>query len=108
MVRPQVADWGKASSYGGYVWIYSIRSSREPTRGGPPSWGLGVGLTTPHRLTLKKEFVPKCFKAPRTWTDPLARTKQCKKDMRFGTWNVRSLYWVGAMKSAVGELEKYK
>jgi hypothetical protein len=28
--------------------------------------------------------------------------------LRFGTWNVRSLYRVGAMKSAVGELEKYK
>jgi hypothetical protein len=30
------------------------------------------------------------------------------KDMRFGTWNVRSLYRVGAIKSVVGELEKYK
>jgi hypothetical protein len=28
--------------------------------------------------------------------------------MRFGTWNVRSLYRVGAIKSVVGELEKYK
>jgi exonuclease III len=28
--------------------------------------------------------------------------------MRFGTWNVSSLCRVGAIKSAVGELEKYK
>jgi hypothetical protein len=28
--------------------------------------------------------------------------------MRFGIWNVRSLYWVGAIKSVVGGLEKYK
>jgi hypothetical protein len=28
--------------------------------------------------------------------------------VRFGTWNVRSLYRVGAIKSVVGELEKYK
>jgi exonuclease III len=28
--------------------------------------------------------------------------------MRFGMWNVRSLYRVGAIKSLVGELEKYK
>jgi exonuclease III len=28
--------------------------------------------------------------------------------MRFGTWNVKSLYRVGAIKSVVGELEKYK
>jgi exonuclease III len=31
-----------------------------------------------------------------------------KKDVRFGTWNVRSLYRAGAIKSVVGELEKYK
>jgi hypothetical protein len=40
--------------------------------------------------------------------DSLARPKHWKKDMRFGTWNVRSLYRVGAIKSVVGELEKYK
>jgi hypothetical protein len=28
--------------------------------------------------------------------------------MRFGTWNVRSLCRIGAIKSVVGELEKYK
>jgi exonuclease III len=31
-----------------------------------------------------------------------------KKDMRFGTWDVRSLCRIGAIKSVVGELEKYK
>jgi hypothetical protein len=68
--------------------------------------GLGVGPTTLH----SKNFfiVMKCFKAPWTWTDSLAQPKQWKKDMRFDTWNVRSLYWVGAIKSVVGELEKYK
>jgi exonuclease III len=28
--------------------------------------------------------------------------------MKFGTWNVRRLYRVGAIKSVVGELEKNK
>jgi hypothetical protein len=28
--------------------------------------------------------------------------------MSFGTWNIRSLCRVGAIKSVVGELEKYK
>jgi exonuclease III len=28
--------------------------------------------------------------------------------MRFGSWNIRSLCRVGAIKSVVGELEKYK
>jgi exonuclease III len=38
----------------------------------------------------------------------LARRKQWKKDRRYGTWNVRILCSVGAIKSAVGELKKYK
>jgi exonuclease III len=33
--------------------------------------------------------------------------QKLKKDVRFGTWNVRSLYKV-AIKSVVGELEKHK
>jgi hypothetical protein len=65
-----------------------------------------VGPTTPHRKNFS--VVTKCFKVPRTWTDSLARTKQWKKYMRFSTWNVMSLYRVGAIKSVVGELEKYE
>jgi len=38
----------------------------------------------------------------------LARPKQWEKDIRFDTWNVRSLCRVGAIKSVVGELQKYK
>jgi hypothetical protein len=38
----------------------------------------------------------------------LTRSKHWKKDMRFGTWNVKSPSRVGAIKSVVGELEKYK
>jgi hypothetical protein len=29
-------------------------------------------------------------------------------DMRFGTWNVRSLYRSGSLKTVSGELPKYK
>jgi exonuclease III len=29
-------------------------------------------------------------------------------DLRFGTWNVRSLYWSGALKTVARELGKYK
>jgi hypothetical protein len=25
------------------------KDNRQPTRGGPPAWGLGKGLTVPHR-----------------------------------------------------------
>jgi hypothetical protein len=38
----------------------------------------------------------------------VASPKQWKRDMRFGTWNIMSLCSIGAIKSVVGELEKYK
>ena len=34
--------------------------------------------------------------------------KQRKRDMRFGTWNVRSLYRAGSLMAAVTELARYK
>jgi hypothetical protein len=36
------------------------------------------------------------------------RPKQQNMDMRFGLWNVRSLYRVGSLMTAAKELEKYK
>ena len=45
---------------------------------------------------------------PRTWTDTLVRTKQRKRDMRFGTWNVRSLYRAGSLTAVPTELARYK
>jgi hypothetical protein len=49
MARPRVADGGTASEYGRYL---QICSRGQPTRGGPPAWGLGEVLTTPHRKKL--------------------------------------------------------
>jgi hypothetical protein len=49
MARPQVADGGDALQYGRQLRIYWISSRGQPTRVGPPAWGLGVGLITPHR-----------------------------------------------------------
>ena len=47
----------------------------------------------------------KCsHRKPRTWTDTLVRPKQWIWDMRFGTWNVRSLYSSGSLKAAAREL----
>jgi hypothetical protein len=39
------------SRYGGQLWIYRISSRGQPTGAGPPAWGLGGGLTTPHHKT---------------------------------------------------------
>ena len=38
----------------------------------------------------------------------MARHKQREKDMRFGTWNIRSLYRAGSLTAAARELARYK
>jgi len=45
MVRPQFADAGTASNMEGSC-EYIEYSRRQPTRGGPPAWGLGTVLAT--------------------------------------------------------------
>ena len=45
---------------------------------------------------------------PQTWTDPLVQPKQWKRDVRFDTWNVRSLYRLGSCKTVGRELVRYK
>jgi len=45
---------------------------------------------------------------PRNWTDTLVRSKQRKRDMRFGTWNVRSVYRARSFTTAAMELARYK
>jgi hypothetical protein len=65
MARPQVAVGGG----GLQVWRVAaniLTSSRGRPRSGPLAWGLGVGLTTPHR---KSKLVTKDHKKPRTWRD---------------------------------------
>src|SRR5215468_11096870 len=57
----------------------AVQFSRgQPTRGGPPAWGLGEVLTTPHR---KKYDVTKHMDKPRTWTDSLVRPQLRKRDI---------------------------
>ncbi|PNF18255.1 hypothetical protein B7P43_G16301, partial [Cryptotermes secundus] len=46
---------------------------------------------------------------PRTWTDSLDKRPKLKKmDMRFRTWNVRSLYRAGWLRAEAEEILKYK
>jgi hypothetical protein len=79
MARPQVADGD-----GLQIWTVAEnifnKQSRTADGGGPPAWGLDVGLTTP---TVKNEFVTKRHKRPRTWTDSLDKQPKIKK---MGIW----------------------
>ncbi|KAJ4426421.1 hypothetical protein ANN_27235 [Periplaneta americana] len=78
---------------------------RWPIRSGPPAWGLGEGLTTHHR---KKQLVTKPNKKPRNGTDSPARPQQRNKVIRFGTWNVTSLYRTGGVTLVAKELARYR
>jgi hypothetical protein len=71
--------------------------------------GVGRGAKTPHRENATSS-VKYLQTKPWTWTDNLVQPKQRKKDIRFGTWNVRSLYSCRADSfiASPKELARYK
>jgi hypothetical protein len=72
--------------------------------GGPLACGLGGGLKT---LTRKAQYLLKITThSLGNRTDYLAQPKHRKMDVRFGTWNVRSLYRSGSLKMVARELGK--
>jgi hypothetical protein len=52
--------------------MYWISSRGQPTGGGPPAWGLGAGLTNPHRKTsnLLRNVVESLGPGRILWHDP--------------------------------------
>jgi hypothetical protein len=66
----------------------------------------GRGADKP--LTVKADIVTKHKHVPRTWTDTSIRPKQWKRKIRFGSWNVMSLYKSGSPTTAARELARYK
>jgi hypothetical protein len=65
-----------------------------------------MGITALHR---KNKFDTKTTIEPQTWTDSLDRQlKRRNMDIRFGLWNVRSLYRTGSLMTISRELSKYK
>jgi hypothetical protein len=68
--------------------------------------GLGVGLTILH-LNSRVFFSSKFYTGSLMLTDSLARPKQWKMDMRFCTWNLRSLCRAGSLRTTTSGLEKW-
>jgi hypothetical protein len=67
-------------------------------------WAWGYQL-----LTVKNKLVTKILKKPRIWTDSLdKRPRRKKMDIRFDTWNVRSMYRAGSLRAVAEEISKYK
>jgi hypothetical protein len=56
----------------------------------------------------KNKVVMKILTEPCTWTDSSGKQLQLQDtDMKFGSWNVRSLYRAGFLMSVSEELSKY-
>ena len=77
--RPQAADRG----YGLQKWrVAANMLNKQPwtaDRGDPLAYGLGEGLTIPHRI---KETVTNPLNKPRNWIDSLVRLQQINQHMK--------------------------
>jgi hypothetical protein len=92
MVRPQVADGGKA-----------VGNSQQGVVLQIGGWVWGEQL-----LTIKYTLVTKFHKGPWSWMLFLdKRSEPRKMDMRSGVWNVRSLYRASSFIIVAKEHSKY-
>jgi hypothetical protein len=86
MERHQVVDLGN----GLHIWGVAVNTFNKQVvlQLGSLAWGYQLP-------TVKNKLVTKYHKGPRIWVDSLDRQPKLKKRyMRFGTWNVRSMYRV--------------
>ncbi|KAJ4427699.1 hypothetical protein ANN_25351 [Periplaneta americana] len=105
MARPQIADRGDGLQICRVAVNILNKQSWTADEGWSSSLGLGEGLTTHHR---KKQLVTYPYNKPRNGTDSLARPQQRNKVLRFGTWNVTSLYRTGGVTLVAKELARYR
>jgi hypothetical protein len=106
MARPQDVDGGN----GLQIWRVAANILNKQSRTADNGWfsSLGVGRGANNSSLQKNYLVMKIHKKPRTWTDSLDNgTKQSKMDMRFGMWNVRSMYSAGSLRTVMEEVSKY-
>jgi hypothetical protein len=67
--------------------------SRQPTRGGPPCWGLGEVLTAPHCKKLQRyETFHKASELRRRWEDNI---KMDLQEVGWGTWTGMIWFRIG-------------
>jgi hypothetical protein len=79
MARPRVADRGDCLQ----IWRVAANILNKQSRRADSGWSSSYGVD---------------YAQPRNRTDYLAQTKHRKMDLKFVTWNVRSLYRSGSLK----------
>jgi hypothetical protein len=90
---------------GSPVWTVAANVLNKQSRTADKGWSssLGVGRDANNSSPLKCILLRNIHRQSlRTWTDTLVRHKQRKREMRFCTCNVRSLYMTGSFKWDVG------
>jgi len=92
------------------IWRAAANILNKQSRSGDKVWSSNIGVERGANNSLSQKFslVTKRIHFPRTWTDPVVQRKQWKRDIRFGTWNIRSLYGSGSLTAATRELVTYK
>jgi hypothetical protein len=104
MARPQVAYGGNSLQ----LWrIAANRLNKQPTTV-DKGWFYRMGFVRGAKtLTAKNKPVTKSFNAPWTRKDYLdKRNNRRNMDMRFCTWNIKSLYRPGSLGTVSKELAK--
>jgi len=86
-------------------WRLAAKILNKQSRTADKEWSSsfsGIGRGANNSSPLKRILLRNSQTKPPTWTDTSVRTKQRKRDMRFGTWNVRNLYRAGALRQQPG------
>jgi hypothetical protein len=104
MARPQVTDRGD----GRQIWRVAANMLNKQSGTAEKDWSSNLGVEHwAKNATVKNKLVTKDHKKPRTWTDSLeTRAKRKKMNMRFGTWNVRSMYRADSLRAVAEEISK--
>jgi hypothetical protein len=95
MACPRVAGGGN----GLQIWRVAVNILNKQSQTDDKGWSSSLGVWSgAFELTVKNNLVTKIHKKPQTWTDSLDnRPKRRKMDLRFGKWNVRSMYRAGSL-----------
>jgi hypothetical protein len=107
MARSQVLD----GEDGLQIWRIAVNILNKQLQTTDKGWSssLGVGSRANISSPQKYKLFTKDRNKPRTWTGSLdKRPKRKNMDMRFGIWNVRSMYRASSHRAVMEEILKYK